>query len=495
MNIHFSRPYDGSDELPRNSYGRLESYTIVDEGMKIVLNFDLIDAKWLDTELGNIPLERDRKGRFQSSGRSWLLNKKNSGENPFEYAPLYRLVLTEELKDLIEFGGLFHKFLRATLKETIEFAHDRWIEFQCLSTFFSGAIPAIVYPGLFGPALPAFTRGTFVTAHKHKQLTNLHDLNFFPNILTHQVKEAFAKSNSDGLAVYDVGQGNANALLESQHNVPTMYYDLGAGVYANQNTTPNDLRFCFTYKPTILLSHWDGDHWAGAYATKVDGKYPALKQKWIAPLQEVSTIHMAFSFDIWISGGQIEIYDAPVGTVEEIDNASGHKIRFWRGIGYDRNDSGIVIEVENKKEVGNPSWLLTGDCDYIYFPTAYVQKNQSAIVAPHHGADLRKKSPVPAPPSKGYARLIYSCGPENTHSGTSHPTKNGVKAHETAGWRHENLYFNNPGHSSPPGATIRATGFHFPHASRGGILVGWTTSPVISVAPCKGNCTTMPTKN
>lgn len=43
--------------------------------------------------------------------------------------------------------------------------------------------------------------------------------------------------NAEYLAVYDVGQGNANALL-NEYLIPEMYFDLGAAVYGNQKQHP-----------------------------------------------------------------------------------------------------------------------------------------------------------------------------------------------------------------------------------------------------------------
>ena len=48
---------------------------------------------------------------------------------------------------------------------------------------------------------------------------------------------------ADAAAVYDVGQGNANALLESS-GMPVLYYDLGGGVLGNRHTFPSPSATC-----------------------------------------------------------------------------------------------------------------------------------------------------------------------------------------------------------------------------------------------------------
>ena len=107
--------------------------------------------------------------------------------------------------------------------------------------------------------------------------------------------------NAEYLAVYDVGQGNANALL-NEYLIPEMYFDPVRLFMVIKNSTQN-LVFCFTNNPAIILSHWDADHWAGTYATMVGKTYPAMNRTWIAPLQKVGAIQLAFAWDVITNGG------------------------------------------------------------------------------------------------------------------------------------------------------------------------------------------------
>ena len=67
----------------------------------------------------------------------------------------------------------------------------------------------------------------------------------------------------DAVAVYDVGQGAATALLS--RGVPTLYFDFGGSALGNWRSFPEPLnQFCMTANPPVVLSHWDWDHWSSA---------------------------------------------------------------------------------------------------------------------------------------------------------------------------------------------------------------------------------------
>jgi hypothetical protein len=224
------------------------------------------------------------------------------------------------------------------------------------------------------------------------------------------------------------------------------------------------------------LSHWDADHWAGAYATSVNGSYPALSQTWIAPLQSVTPIHAAFAYDVVTAGGRFLIYDPPAGHWNTMTLPHHRALHYGRGSGPDRNGSGLVLAVEDQAR----SWLLTGDCDYMHFMPSLMPSDPVALVAPHHGASLDPKSPVPTPVASTYRRLVYSFGHQNAHGSkkppTRHPTKAGVTAHSNAGWRHGTWKLHEAG-TSIAGDDVIATCEHLPGTSRGGAVIGWDMAP------------------
>lgn len=86
----------------------------------------------------------------------------------------------------------------------------------------------------------------------------------------------------DAVAIYDVGQGAATALLS--HGVPVLYFDLGGSAIGNWRSFPESLRqFCMTAKPPVVLSHWDWDHWSSALRD-----LRSLERPWILPIQDGS---------------------------------------------------------------------------------------------------------------------------------------------------------------------------------------------------------------
>ncbi|MCW2858269.1 MAG: hypothetical protein JWR52_3884, partial [Marmoricola sp.] len=113
------------------------------------------------------------------------------------------------------------------------------------------------------------------------------------------------------VAVYDVGQGSASAIVDSNEH-PRVFFDMGKPISVFNHTRPlnipkffscdeekmSDGHPAWSHAP-IVLSHWDYDHWAGvlksawvktdkrghkyAKLTLIDG---ALDRYWIATNQE-----------------------------------------------------------------------------------------------------------------------------------------------------------------------------------------------------------------
>lgn len=249
--------------------------------------------------------------------------------------------------------------------------------------------------------------------------------------------------------------------------LPVCYFDLGCGVYRNARTRPHDTRFCNCSKPPVILSHWDTDHWAGAY-----GDTRFLRSRWVAPHQSIGPTHAKFASKIVQTGGSILI--VPNGPQRVSWWGHGKEVTLRKATGSGRNDSGLVMQVWNRCEGKN--WLLTGDADYQQIPN--LPSESAAISVPHHGAcRCAGRESIPRPSSKSASRLLYSFGPGNEHgrNGVSHPRRATVDAHVNAGW-------NSPGwDSGPPGdavanGTTLATAQH-PSAHLGWAAVGWDRKP------------------
>lgn len=505
MNPHFQAATPGDDRereerpprIPSRAYGRVD-HVVLPKGLsgRALLGIDLVDAEWLDVA-GQTDARLSLADSLQCS-RAWGTYTAKLGgpirpANPFESAPLYRLEIELPFGDswfgMPPLPSPYEPYFDASM-EALE---SLWIEFYDIEVAAPGQpSAALLYPSLFADPVPVRTEGKLPSVRQGMALSQVFSLQNAATPTTADVEAVLAATQTDLLSVFDIGQGNANALVDGACLV-SLYYDLGAGVYRNKKTTPTGLTFCFSGNPTIILSHWDADHWAGTYATSVAGAFPALQRKWIAPNQSVGPTHAAFAHDIATNGGSLHLYSPPPGTIGTATTASGHTARFTVGTGRDRNGTGIVLAIENHSIRPSPvCWVLTGDCDYRHFLPALTACQPVAMVVPHHGADLHPSTAVPSPirPS-GYCRLAYSFGMNNSHgsTGVQHPTSAGVKAHDVAGWTHGVWSLLTPG-TPTPGPELVATCEHAPGTFRGGAVIGWNSPPTPYGLPCGGgSCT------
>lgn len=217
----------------------------------------------------------------------------------------------------------------------------------------------------------------------------------------------------DAVAVYDVGQGNCNAIL--MHHIPQLYFDLGGGVLDHASTFPSALQsFCFTERPAIVLSHWDWDHWSSAYRDP-----RAFKHYWIVPRQEFGAIHAACAARI---GANLLFWPSNTTAL----GAGSIRIEKCTSRGKNRNHTGLALTVSD----GNHTILLPGDARYTAFPSGRPGAGAAlSVVAPHHGADMRSAH-VPPTTGQPESRVAYSCGNPNRYG---HPWK-AVELHADAGW-------------------------------------------------------------
>lgn len=507
MNLHFSKGYLDRERyerpttvVPRRGYGRIDQVDLIDRDRNChFVAIDLVDADWLD-EMSRFD-DRFSLDNAEARAAAWRaysarLAGANRPANPFGSAPIFRLEVEvvggEMLLEAIEMPSKDEPVSRSFVDEL----EGRWVEICEVVEVEGGEGDAMLYDGLFSEPVPVLAIGKMPSVSHGKALSDIFSLNHLPRIGKEDLERVLSKARSETLAVYDVGQGNANALMGPF--VPSLYYDLGAGVYGNKGTTPADLRFCFTSGPVIILSHWDADHWAGAYAASVGSIYPALQRNWIAPLQVVGPVHTAFAHDIVCSGGSLHIYAEAPGVVGRALTRSGHWASFTAGSGKGKNGSGIVLAVENEIYEGDfVSWLLTGDCDYGHFMHSLKPSPPVGLIAPHHGADLHAgcAPPRPADPTQfSYRRLVYSFGKDNKHGRTKvvHPTQAGVLAHEKVGWQHNAAWLSGSrGAPVQSGGDILATCEHSPDIGRGSVIVGWISPPVPTGAACGGTVCTL----
>ncbi|MDH4567930.1 hypothetical protein E8E95_14700 [Pseudomonas sp. BN414] len=488
MNPHFNRNKEEqiTRKVPRRGYGRVDELDLESS----LISIDLVDADWLDSETKSNPyFNIDNPETYTETWLRWKFGEEHPKPNPFQDMPTYRLEIEKE-----SHGEIF-KFFEYTVENADEWSAkarraNSWLEFYITELPDKDSHEAKIYSGLFTLPKKVHVRGKLPTGSEGERLSGIFSLDNLREISSIDIRDLIESTYvaAEYLAIYDVGQGNANALL-GDIGAPTLYYDLGAGVYRNQHTTPTELAFCFTFSPNIILSHWDADHWAGAFACKVNDEYPALTQTWIAPRQVVGPVHIAFAHEVLSNNGKFLICGADPLVVSAI-LADKKSIKITHGVGRNRNNTGIVLAVESV--LPSPrSWILTGDCNYTCFLDRLNPYPPVAIVAPHHGATLSPAADAPAPhPDSKYCRLVYSFGSNNSHGrrGTRHPTEQGIGVHKEAGWHHGSWDYTIPGESLPRG-NVLATSIHSSLNVRlGGALVGWNAEPDPHTTPCGTSC-------
>ncbi|MGL6244594.1 hypothetical protein [Pseudomonas sp.] len=485
MNIHFQHKTGSEqDPFPEHAYGRFDHVELSDDGNNALVAFDLVDAEWIDSRGGTDMFSLEGPPDQREIWREYLAHQQTQHlPDPFEDMPIYRLEI--DLPNNGYWYGLkaLGNVSGPSLDKALAALEVPWIDFHLTQPAHGQRnIPGLtgsLYTRMFGESLLLCVNGTPLPDPAAQSLSTIFSLSNLPEISHDDFQDLLAKAMADWLIVFDVGQGNACALLETSTpdaGIPTLYFDLGAGVYRNKNTAPANLEFSFYSNPPVVLSHWDSDHWAGAYIADSAGSYPALQMKWIAPSQTVGPTHIAFVNDVRKAHGEFLIYAPPSRpTVGVAQLRDGRCIRFMCGTGGGRNNTGLVMAIEDNPLTFARSWILTGDCDYEHFKAHLDPELPVGMVAPHHGANLSPNTPIPNPNRQNtYWRLVYSFGKDNQHGRThvQHPTANGVDAHSQHDWTHDAWDLNDPGYPLAEG-DVRSTCEHRPGKQRGGVLVGW----------------------
>lgn len=356
------------------------------------------------------------------------------------------------------------------------------------ASIFDAGLPATIY------AVRVLSKASLAKAGRRFRM---------PTILKQSAKWSGVLLNrrklwAEHLAVYDVGQGAAQALvrLDPPHVTPELYIDMGCGRNHVSDAALQTLRFCTSASPPVILSHADEDHWCGAITKAMaTAGYPAHTLAWTAPATTASATFMAFARTVWAQGGSVRTLDltgVPPSTVSA-ETQTG-SLLIGQGTSVQFNHSGLIVAAV--REDNKNYWLLPGDCDYHFFPTMLQSMAGKqccvALAAFHHGAAPNGKSVAPRAVNKGYRRLVYSFGCGNEYK---HPTLGAVKMHEAAGWTHDAAWLSGPGVALPgAGSLIRATAWTPsaipPYKHAGGVLIGWAAAPLIPPAAlcCASGC-------
>lgn len=254
-------------------------------------------------------------------------------------------------------------------------------------------------------------KGGWLTAVLASQARTVNDLESFRSSLR-------SIDRCAGVAIYDVGQGSCQAVLDSELNIPLLYIDFGGGVLQNAATFPKEFRgFCFSEEPLIVLSHWDWDHWSSAYR---HGK-EALAMNWVARPAPEKPIQQAFAAELF-SRGVLKTWDSTwPSTLKE------GVTRFEVCTGRTTNDSGIAATIYPSTK-GRRSCLLPGDASYRYVPAVLAGEAFNSLCLTHHGGALHSNY-YPSP--RRSASAANSAGPRNSYR---HPSFETICAHLESGW-------------------------------------------------------------
>lgn len=218
------------------------------------------------------------------------------------------------------------------------------------------------------------------------------------------------------VAVYNVGQGNCNAVCDEM-STPILYFDLGGGCLANSRTYPPKMDFCFSKNPAVILSHWDFDHWFSAEKTSVP---PHVR--WIAPKQSIGPRTLKFAKRL-----------AGLGTLRlwppSVLGVSTGPVSIVRCSGTSKNDSGLAMYVDLGRGGAHNIVLCPADAAFNCLPSSPPGRRRlSGLVATHHGS-AHVGSGLPRPAKEHL--LAYSFGAGNTYR---HPRPAAQAAYLAAGW-------------------------------------------------------------
>lgn len=456
MNRFFDRKEYRRD-FPRRAFARLDDLEPIVPGPEDDLTFvlDAVDADWPGFgpegpfNLTDPRLEQRIaafwRGRFNGDGAD--------GPDGYEEVPIYRIEASLSPD--------------ARLFKHLPCDEERWVSLE-LSEVESDT-PVDVYGGLFGPPMRAYLH-TVPTSAPSDPLSILFDMMTWPDASHADLINALApQCELEALVCFDIGQGSAAALV-CRCGKPIYYFDTGCGSGRNAPTAPTRIDFCICSSPTVILSHWDTDHWAGA-----SGHAGLQARSWVVPRQTISTTHTTFANNILKAGGNILVVGH--GTSPLAWSSVWQDYDLQRATGSGRNGSGLVLIVID--HASGRSWVLTGDAGYDLIAQG-APADVAAMVVPHHGADMGPKSIPFLRSSNSYARLFYSFGPGNGHGPKTppvrHPVAAAVTAHQNRNWSHGG-WTPASGGQSVGGGDVLATATHLVTHLDGG-AAGWNGKSV-----------------
>ncbi|MDP9191407.1 MAG: hypothetical protein M3P06_06875 [Acidobacteriota bacterium] len=270
----------------------------------------------------------------------------------------------------------------------------------------------------------------------------------------------------DGVRVLDYGQGDCSAIVDDAGE-PVVFFDMGGGKQpAGSQTHPwhvewgVDKKFAgapwrhkipdVRHRPTVILSHWDGDHYSTAYylthrqmKTKVvpNDAPDVTDLKWLVPRQCRHPSKLAFVIELndvacWPANVERHRFQLSARTFVQVERCVGAI-----GQKYDPNLDGLALLVERVDAGGDvvERMLLPGDAPYAYIPSCrdgHLDK-VVAMLAPHHGSKTHldeAEESIPAASGEG-RDIVYTYGlKSNGERCYEHPSAEAIEAYRKHGW-------------------------------------------------------------
>lgn len=237
----------------------------------------------------------------------------------------------------------------------------------------------------------------------------------------------------DSVLVYNVGQGNCNAIT-NHYCFPIIFYDFGGGAYQNTKTYPgNDLnpkklRLNLSKEPLVILSHWDWDHMVSI--TKDEHK-DIKKSYWIVPKQNIGISHLKVALELY-NNDKLLVWPDNENELKTMD------LKIQKLNGTNKNNSGLVLTTYLYKDIAN-AVLLPADANYELIKRQ--NTNYIGLVATHHGASSHNCLLNMPNPSRNTNKIAFSFGKNNTYN---HPKRDSLYEHALKGW--SNTYYTVNGH-------------------------------------------------
>ncbi|MBI4193862.1 MAG: hypothetical protein HY526_02160 [Betaproteobacteria bacterium] len=427
---------------PRRLYAQVEKIEPLPATQQFSVRLDGVDANWFDQPLN------------QSLGDGDF----------FARAPLAAVELELVEPDAAGILGI-------AWDDILEGGAGPWLTIELLPP--THGYPAIIYTNVFSPEGSSTAVRTPLAqppARRSTQLRRRFSLRA-PKASLHAIRHALggATASSDGLVVYDIGQGNCNAAVNSAGQ-PLLYFDFGSPYNSQMHTWSGLRQFCLCQQPAIVLSHWDLDHFASA---NIDTR--ALSRPWIVPRQRLGPTHRAFA-------QQLKNNNCLLVWPKRSSPGAFGPITILECGGTTINDSGLAVIAEGKDRSGNTHQaLLPGDARYTAVP-GYNTHTFLSLVSPHHGAQMRS-SWTPHCPGLTQSRLVHSFGRGNSFR---HPRDITRQRHQASGWNDPRI--NPPRHPSRVRETADRNGGY------GHVFIPWDSATAIPPVNCCGNGSLTPTQ-